>query len=58
VRLLVKEAVSPLRGEFVMPNSKYHAHRAGSGHSRETFASLILAVRSKLQEDSIGDREG
>lgn len=27
MRLLVKEAVSPLRGEFVVPNTKYHAHR-------------------------------
>jgi cyclohexanecarboxylate-CoA ligase len=28
VRLLVKEAVSPLAGEFAIPSSKYHAHRA------------------------------
>lgn len=28
MRLLVKEAVSPLVGEFVVPSSKYHAHRA------------------------------
>ncbi len=28
VRLLVKQAVDPLAGELVIPNSKYHAHRA------------------------------
>jgi cyclohexanecarboxylate-CoA ligase len=28
VRLLVKQAVSPLQGELVVPSSKYHAHRA------------------------------
>lgn len=28
MRLLVKEAVSPLVGEVVVPSSKYHAHRA------------------------------
>ena len=28
VRLLVKEAVDALEGEFLIPNSKYHAHRA------------------------------
>lgn len=27
-RLLVKQAVDPLAGEFVVPSSKYHAHRA------------------------------
>jgi 3-phosphoshikimate 1-carboxyvinyltransferase len=28
LRLLVKESIDPLAGEFVVPNSKYHAHRA------------------------------
>jgi cyclohexanecarboxylate-CoA ligase len=28
LRLLVKQAVDPLAGELVIPNSKYHAHRA------------------------------
>jgi 3-phosphoshikimate 1-carboxyvinyltransferase len=28
LRLLVKESFDPLAGEFVVPNSKYHAHRA------------------------------
>ncbi|HEX5452027.1 MAG TPA: hypothetical protein VFW86_06510, partial [Candidatus Limnocylindrales bacterium] len=28
MRLLVEEAVSPLRGDLVIPASKYHAHRA------------------------------
>lgn len=44
MRLLVAEAQAPLRGEVVMPPSKYHAHRA-----------LMLAALAD-GESRIGDR--
>jgi 3-phosphoshikimate 1-carboxyvinyltransferase len=48
VRLLVKEAISPLRDEFVVPNSKYHAHRALILASLESGSSYIRGVRMRV----------
>jgi cyclohexanecarboxylate-CoA ligase len=54
-RLLVKEASEPLQGELVIPNSKYHAHRAlilaslAPGTSRVEGLSDAGHVRHTIQ---------